>query len=170
MLPYIKSAFILSYQSSGNSAIINKEKQRLADITEQPIHRSRQHFLKLHLPQTYQQLINAGIKADYSMGYAMDTGFRASTSLSFYWYDLAAEASTDLVVHPFQVMEVTLKEYLKLDPEAAKIHIHQLIESIKSVNGIFCSLWHNSSFSELEGWNEWESVYVDLLENVTLEA
>jgi len=159
-----------SYHSSGKPTIINKEKQRLTDITQQTIQRSRQHFLKLHLPQTYQQLIQAGIKADYSMGYAMDTGFRAGTSLPFYWYNLATEASTDLVVHPFQVMEVTLKEYLKLDPEAAKMHIQQLIKTVKSVNGVFCSLWHNSSFSELEGWNEWESVYVDLLENVTLEA
>lgn len=159
-----------SYQSSGNQFIINTEKQRLAGITQQTIHRSRQHFLKLHLPQTYRQLIQAGIKADYSMGYAMDTGFRPGTSLPFYWYDLAAEKSTDLLIHPFQVMDVTLKDYLKLSPEAAKAHVQQLLHRTKSVNGIFCSLWHNSSFSALEGWNEWAAVYVDLLENVTLEA
>lgn len=159
-----------SYQSCGNQAIINKEKQRLTDITQQAIYRSRQHFLKLHLPQTYQQLIQAGIKADYSMGYAMDTGFRAGTSLPFRWYDLAAETSTDLLIHPFQVMDVTLKDYLKLNPEAAKAHIQQLINRTKLVNGVFCSLWHNSSFSALENWNNWASVYVDLLENVTLEV
>ena len=70
-------------------------------------------------------------------------------------------------IYPFQVMEVTLKEYLKLSPEAAKIHIQQLIATTKSVNGVFCSLWHNSSFSELEGWNDWENVYVDMLESIS---
>lgn len=156
-----------SYQSSGNQLIIEKEKQRLIDITQQTIQRSRQHFLKLHLPQTYRQLIQAGIKADYSMGYAMATGFRAGTSLPFHWYDLMEETTTDLLIHPFQIMEVTLKEYLKLSPAAAKAHIRQLINTTKSVNGIFCSLWHNSSFSELEGWNEWEEVYMDMLESIS---
>jgi len=102
------------------------------------------------------------------MGYAMDIGFRAGTSLPFYWYDLSKEAMTKLKIHPFQVMEVTLKEYLKLNPEAAKEKITSLLNTVKSVNGTFCSLWHNSSFSELEGWNEWEAVYVDLLEKVHL--
>lgn len=156
-----------SYQAAGHPLIMDKEKERLAQITQQTIQRSRQHYLKLKLPQTYRQLIQADIQADYSMGYAMDIGFRAGTSLSFYWYDLTAETSTKLLVHPFQVMEVTLKEYLKLNPEEATIAIQELVYSIKSVNGVFCSLWHNSSFSELEGWNEWENVYVDMLESIS---
>lgn len=158
-----------SYQSSKNQSIINKEKIRLATITNQKIHRSRQHFLKLHLPQTYRQLLNAGITEDYSMGYAMDTGFRASTALPFYWYDLEKEMETELLIYPFQVMEVTLKEYLHFNPKEAKERISALIKTVKSVNGIFCSLWHNSSFSELEGYGEWEGVYVDLLEKTCLE-
>ena len=157
-----------SYQSTNNQQIIEKEKQRLANITRKEIHHSRQHYLKLHLPRTYQQLIQAGITVDYSMGYASEIGFRAGTSLPFYWYDLEKEMRTDLLIQPFSVMEVTLKEYLKLSPEEAKIVIQDLIKTIKSVNGVFCSLWHNSSFSELEGWNEWEGVYFDLLEGTCL--
>jgi len=156
-----------SYQSANKKLIINKEKQRLATISKQNVHRSRQHYLKLNLPTTYQQLIAAGITEDYSMGYAMDIGFRAGTSLPFYWYDLSEETSTKLKIHSFHLMEVTLKEYLKLSPEAAKAQIAKLINTIKSVDGTLCSLWHNSSFSELEGWKEWEAVYVDLLEKVT---
>lgn len=157
-----------SYQSTNKPAIINQEKQRLATITQQTVRRSRQHYLKVHLPTTYQQLIDAGITEDYSMGYAMDIGFRAGTSLAFYWYDLSKETATELKIFPFQIMEVTLKEYLKLSPDAAKAKITALINTIKAVDGTFCSLWHNSSFSELEGWNEWEEVYVDLLEKVHL--
>ncbi len=156
-----------SYQAAGHPLVMEKEKERLAQITQQTIQRSRQHYLKLNLPQTYRQLIQAGIQADYSMGYAMDIGFRAGTSLPFYWYDLTAETSTELLLNPFQVMEVTLKEYLKLSPEEATLAIQELIQNIKSVNGIFCSLWHNSSFSELESWNEWKNVYVDMLESIS---
>lgn len=158
-----------SYRSSGNQSIINKEKDRLALITQQPVHRSRQHFLKLHLPTTYQQLLKADITEDYSMGYAMDTGFRAGTSLPFYWYDLANETTTHLLIYPFSVMEVTLKEYLHFNAEEAKDRIENLIKSIKSVDGLFCSLWHNSSFSQLDGYENWESVYEYLLEEVNME-
>ncbi len=157
-----------SYQSIGNLPIIKKEKQRLAAITNQEIHRSRQHYLTLYFPKTYQLLIENGITEDYSMGYAMDTGFRAGTALPFFWYDLEKETATNLRIHPFQVMEVTLKEYLHLTPAAAKERIQQLIANTKAVDGVFCSLWHNSSFSELDGWNDWEQVYVDMIEELAI--
>ena len=159
-----------SYQSIDNQLIIKKEVSRLAFIAKQPICRSRQHFLKVHLPTTYRQLLATGIKADYSMGYASDTGFRAGTALPFYWYDLEKETMTDLLIHPFQVMDVTLKQYLQLSPEVAKKRIKKLVEAVKFVDGIFCSLWHNSSFSELEDWSEWQEVYEYLLEVAKKQA
>ncbi len=153
-----------SYQSAEDQSFIRKETNRLASIIKQPVCRSRQHYLKIHLPVTYRHLLAAGIKMDYSMGYAMNTGFRAGTALPFYWYDLEKEAETNLLIHPFQVMDVTLKQYLQLSPKAAKDRIKALIQAVKSVDGIFCSLWHNSSFSELEGWSEWRAVYEALLQ------
>lgn len=152
-----------SYQSNLDIRILTKEIQRLEDISQQPITKSRQHFLKLHLPTTYQHLITKKITADYSMGYAGQIGFRAGTSLSFYWYDLQKEETTTLLIHPFQIMDVTLKEYLLLTPEEAKEKIRSMIQSIKAVNGTFCSLWHNSSFSSIDDWEGWEEVYRFLL-------
>lgn len=152
-----------SYGSNTQPPQLALEIKTLAHITQQPIVHSRQHFLKLHLPYTYQQLLKLGIQHDYSMGYADAIGFRAGTSLPFYWYDLEQERRTDLIIHPFQVMDVTLKEYLLLSPIEAKQQIQELIEATKAENGTFCSLWHNSSFSYLEGWEEWRGVYEFLL-------
>ena len=153
-----------SYQSNTSLKILDLEINRLKNITKQSITKSRQHFLKLHLPETYRNLLKYNIKEDYSMGYAGQIGFRAGTSLSFYWYDLRLEAMTSLVVHPFQIMDVTLKEYLHLTPEQAKLRISEMIKTIRSVNGTFCSLWHNSSFSSIGRWEDWEQVYIHLLE------
>jgi len=153
-----------SYQSNTNSEQLDIEIQRLRNITDQSITRSRQHFLKLHLPETYRNLLKKNIKEDYSMGYAGQIGFRAGTSLSFYWYDLRLEAMTALLIHPFQIMDVTLKEYLHLTPAQAKLRISEMIKTIRSVNGTFCSLWHNSSFSSIGGWEDWVQVYTHLLE------
>ena len=155
-----------SYQSNYQEHQLKEEIELLATITSKPVNKSRQHFLKLHLPTTYRQLLAQNITADYSMGYAGAIGFRAGTSLPFYWYDLERESSTQLCIHPFQVMDVTLKSYLLLSPDQAKTKISELIQAIQATDGVFCSLWHNSSFSFIEGWEGWNSVYEHLLEEV----
>ncbi|MCP3928515.1 MAG: hypothetical protein GY705_05375 [Bacteroidetes bacterium] len=157
-----------SYRSNDGLNILKEEKKRLEGITDIPTKDSRQHFLRLSFPETYRRLLEAGIVNDYSMGYAKDIGFRAGTSNSFTWYDLEKEEITKLRVHPFQVMDVTLKEYLLLEPEEAIAQVKELIESIRRVNGTFTSLWHNSSFSKIEGWEEWRSVYESIFNFATL--
>ena len=41
--------------------LIKKEKELLEAIVSKPIHSSRQHFIRFHLPETFRQLISAGI-------------------------------------------------------------------------------------------------------------
>ncbi|MFK8104981.1 MAG: polysaccharide deacetylase family protein [Saprospiraceae bacterium] len=152
-----------SYASHDEPQKLSKEIARLQSATGQPVKNSRQHFLKLRFPESYQALIAEGITADYTMGYAAQTGFRASIAQSFWWYDLSKEASTNLRIFPFQVMDVTLKRYQKLEPAAALRQVQDLIDKTKAVNGVFVSLWHNSSLTEIEGWENWRSVYEEIL-------
>ena len=123
-----------------------------------PVH-SRQHFLRLRLPLTYRTLRLHGITDDHSMGYGDATGWRAGTNLPFGWYDLEREEMTGLIIHPFAVMDVTLKNYLKLSPAAAQTHLSELIATTKPYGGDFALLWHNSSFAEDFGWRGWRAVY-----------
>jgi len=152
-----------SYQSNQSFSILKEEKTLLEEISNQKVTKSRQHFLKLTLPQTYQHLIKLGIQEDYSMGYAAEIGFRASIAQPFDWYDLENEKITDLKIHPFQIMDGTLKNYLKLTPQKAIEESEKMIEIIKSVGGTFISLWHNSSFSSESGWQDWGEVYEAIL-------
>lgn len=97
------------------------------------------------------------------MGYAAEIGFRAGTAHDFLWFDLKANECTDLRVFPFQVMDVTLRNYLGLSPAAALSATQELIDQCRLVGGRFCSLWHNSSFAPLDGWTEeWKEVYQQL--------
>ena len=66
---------------------------------------SRQHFIRFTLPDTYRQLINAGIKEEFSMGYGSVNGFRASVALPFYWFDLEKNEATSLLVYLFCFMD-----------------------------------------------------------------
>ena len=152
-----------SYESSKSLELINTQKRKLESISGTVIQASRQHFLRLSLPATYRALLETGIEHDYSMGYADTLGYRAGTSVPFYWYDLEKDITTKLLIHPFQIMDVTLKNYLQLSPEEAIQKSESIIHHNKVVSGQTCVIWHNSSFYANEGWAGWETTYKQLL-------
>lgn len=153
-----------SYTSNHKAGLLEKEKARLESIILKPVTKSRQHFLKLKLPQTYQQLLKSGIFDDYTMGFASLAGFRAGTCTAFHFFDLSSNQRTELVVHPFQMMEVAMKNYLQLEPEESCQMIENLMFEVKKVNGTFISLWHNESLRDSAEWLGWRKVFEQILE------
>ncbi|HZL11002.1 MAG TPA: polysaccharide deacetylase family protein [Prolixibacteraceae bacterium] len=149
-----------SYASNEKPWMFEKEKDRLEDIIQKPVTKSRQHYLKLKIPKTYQNLIKSGITDDYTMGFASMAGFRAGTCTSFPFFDLVHNQQTELIIHPFQVMDVTLKDHMHLSPEKAFQLIEKLMIEVKKVNGTFISLWHNESLKD----SDWCRVFEQILE------
>jgi hypothetical protein len=152
-----------SYASNDMPDLLKKEVKRLSDVLNREITRSRQHFLRLEIPNTYHTLLNMDIYNDYSMGFASQPGFRAGTCDPFPFYDLEMEAETPLMIHPFVMMEGTLADYLKLSPEEALKYIFRLIDEVKAVEGTFISLWHNESLGGQGRWVGWPEVYEKML-------
>jgi peptidoglycan/xylan/chitin deacetylase (PgdA/CDA1 family) len=148
-----------SYFTMKNVALLKKEKQRLQDITNMPVIRSRQHFLRFNLPETYQNLIDLEVEEDYSMGYASNVGFRASTCTPFYFYDLDFEIQTPLKIFPFALMDTTLNDYMKLTPKQSLGRIRDLKNEVKAVNGTFITLFHNETLSNYLRWKGWRRLY-----------
>lgn len=155
-----------SYASNSDPKKLQKEIRRLNRILRRDIVISRQHFLMLRFPQTYNRLIEHDIAEDYTMGYASALGFRASMASSFYWYSLEQENKTKLKVYPFPIMDATLNYYLKLNPDEAIEAIEPIIDEVKNVNGLLISLWHNNSFCEEEEWTGWRRVYEAMLKTI----
>lgn len=153
-----------SFASNTSIKQLTKEINRLEKLLQQPIRYSRQHYLRLHLPSTYQRLLQLDIEQDYSMGYARALGFRASIATPFAWYDLEQEQTTSLIIYPFAVMDVTLNTYLQLNEEQAMDAVLPLIYRSKAVHGHFIPVWHNSSLCEAWQWKGWRRVYEYLLE------
>ena len=153
-----------SYGSNKSKEQLKKEVERLSKVLHREVTKSRQHFLKLTLPETYRNLINLDITDDYTMGFASQIGFRASICTPFNFYDLDMELETKLKIHPFAVMEGTLKYELKIDAEDALKKIKPLIDEVKAVNGQFISLWHNDTLSDQKLWVGWQSVYTGMVE------
>jgi hypothetical protein len=155
-----------SYASNIDGTLVKTEKERLEKVLEKPISKSRQHFLKLHMPHTYRTLMKNGIAEDYSMGYADAIGYRAGTGHSFLWYDLDNEMITNLRVFPLICMDVTLKEYMKLTPESALSQVLEMISLSETLQSPFTLLWHNSSMSDIGDWTPWVYVYKKILEHL----
>lgn len=152
-----------SYKSNTNVNQLIKEKNRLTTITRGKVKKSRQHYLMLKFPYTYNALLKSGIKEDYTMGFAEKPGFRASICSPFYFYDLSEEIETELKIFPFAVMEATFKYYNKTSPEKTTQKILNIMQTVKSVNGFFISVWHNESLSDKGIWKGWRIVYEKML-------
>jgi len=149
------------YTLNPNSLVLwNNEKLWLERTSGQtPILDSRQHYIHLLMPHTYRYLIQLGIKNDWSMGFAQDLGYRAGTAVPFLWYDLLDDKTTNLTIHPFSVMDVTLKNYLGLQPFDAQ-RITSSMKNICAVLGIpFTYIVHNESLSGIQGWEGWKPIF-----------
>ena len=154
-----------SYDSFLNKEIIAIEKAMLENIIGETVVKSRQHYLRFSLPQTYNDLIGLGIQEEYSMGYSEVSGFRASTSKPFYWYNLALEELTSLEVVPFSAMDVAYKEFMKLTPTESIKSIDLMRHQIEETIGCFCFVFHNESLSDYDTWKGWRAVFENWLRN-----
>jgi hypothetical protein len=138
---------------------ILKEKSRLESILGKQIKMSRQHYLMLKFRTTYRLLKSTGIEHDFTMGYAHKTGFRAGTCRPYMWFDLKKNATSNLMIHPFPAMDVTLKNYEELSIEDAKKKLSYYAEVIHRYNGEFITLWHNETVTNHESWQGWREVF-----------
>jgi len=115
------------------------------------------------MPKTYRTLVQLGIRDDYSMGYASHPGFRAGIAMPFNFFDIARNETTALLIHPITLMDVTMRDYLRLSPEKSLEMTGNLIRTVRSVHGEFISLWHNESLAEKGRWLGWRRVFEEMV-------
>jgi hypothetical protein len=155
-----------SYFTMRNFEKLKKEKEKLESITNQTITKSRQHYLRFDLPDTFQNLVDLEMEEEYSIGYASHYGFRASTCTPFYFYDMEHEIQTPLKLFSFAIMDVTLKDYLQYSNKKSFKKMIELAEEVKKVNGMFITLFHNETFNPHGRFKGWKNMYERLLKHI----
>ena len=148
-----------SYGSNSSFEQLQKEIGRLSSITNLEITKSRQHFLKLKLPETYRNLLDLDIVHDYTMGYAALIGFRSGICVPYTFYDLDLEVETQLWIHPFAAMEGTIKYYMDVGLESAFSYYKNLMDEVYAVSGDFITLWHNDTINNEGAWEGWRDLF-----------
>ncbi len=153
-----------SYYAAGKYSLLEAELAHLRTIIAKEVIASRFHFIRLFTPDSFRNLLKAGITEDYSMCYPDEPGFRAGIARPYMFYDVTEDRQTSLRIIPFQVMDVTLYQYKNLDPAASKEVILKLINETRKVGGVFVSLWHNTSLLETPEWKGWREVFESMLQ------
>jgi hypothetical protein len=154
-----------SYIAGGDGTLVGTEAKRLRSVINKEISLSRYHFIRLTMPGSYYNSLQAGFSEDFSMGYPDEPGFRAGIARPYYFYNVAEDVQTNLKITPFQIMDGTLYDYKKLDPSGSKDLILTIINEIRKVGGLFVSIWHNTSLLDNQEWREWRGVFEFMIKN-----
>ena len=152
-----------SWRSNKNFSILKREKKVLETAAGMPVKNSRQHYIKLSLPETFEALIEVGMEDDFSMGYGSINGFRASVASSFNWFNLKTGKITSLKLHPFCFMDANSFYEQKLSVEQAYEEIIHYQEACKKVNGNFISIFHNNFLGTDKQFAGWKEMYVKFI-------
>ncbi|HPS84803.1 MAG TPA: polysaccharide deacetylase family protein [Bacteroidales bacterium] len=152
-----------SYYCLDDDTKLLREKLSLETTIGISISAARRHFLRMNLPQSYRQLVKAGITNDYTMGFASGHGFRAGTTRPFRFFDLETDKILPLIVHPFCIMDGSLKDYQQMTLEETRIELFSLADYILSINGHFEMLLHNDTLSESGRWKGWTQIITETI-------
>ena len=136
---YVEIGLRFSYANGENK--ITNETERYESITNRPLSKTMTAFSKISMPGHYKQLVDMDTIEDYSMGYTNIPGYRASTSHSFYFYDLDYEVQTPLRVYPYALHYRSIEHFMLNGQQAI---IDKLLKYVHSVTGNFIVIFDNA--------------------------
>ncbi|GAB4093825.1 polysaccharide deacetylase family protein [Flaviaesturariibacter terrae] len=156
-----------SWASGDDPSLLAEEKRSLEDVLQRPVTASRQHYIRLTLPDTYRRLIEAGIRDEYSMGYGSINGFRASVAVPFYWYDLEREEQTVLRLHPFCFMDANSYYEERKSADDMERELFAYEDEVNRWGGNLISIWHNTLLGSSPEFANWARYYKLFVETIT---
>ncbi|HEX9740938.1 MAG TPA: hypothetical protein VGA29_09185 [Ignavibacteriaceae bacterium] len=122
---------------------------------------NRNHYLLIRIPEHYDQIEQAGLKIDCSLGFPTEMGFRNGFSLPFTPYNFQENRPYGFVEVPLNIMDTTFRFHLGIQPSEAKKQIINFLDKHKT-NAVISLVWHNISFSEIN-YPDWLELYKYIL-------
>jgi hypothetical protein len=136
--------------------------RRLIALAPNSLTLHRSHYLNCSI-EKMQQLVDMGVKDDFTMMFADQAGFRLQTTRAVRWINPNTWRLTDLTLHPLTVMDCTLshEHYMGLSEDEAYFECQRLFEKVYQNAGELVLLWHNTSVNQ-QGYHR--SLYEKLIE------
>jgi peptidoglycan/xylan/chitin deacetylase (PgdA/CDA1 family) len=134
-----------SYYSANDAALLKMEKETLERIVGHKIIGTRQHWLQLTIPETWEIQAQLGLVYDSTIGYSRRTGLRWSTSHPFYPVHPQTRAEIPVLQIPFALMDRPLMS--SPDPWA---EAQKWIDFVARQGGVLTLDWHQRVFNRRE--------------------
>jgi len=147
-----------SYNSYLNKDKWSDEFSRVKPFLSHDIIESRQHYLRIQLPNTIDILQSNGVGIDYSLGYHDMDGFRCGTGDLYPLFNCLTHKMYNVFESPLIVMDSTINCYRKLSVDGARNVMCNYIDMAKRMGMRLTFLFHNSSFDDCE-WSGWKDLY-----------
>jgi hypothetical protein len=153
-----------SYYSAIRPGMLAAERAALARHTGIVATTTRQHFLHWSIRETPQLQHAAGFVADSTLGFNRTIGFRASTTLPFRHFDVAADRALELLEVPLAIEDSALLGKIGAagDLERAQELVRALVDEVVEVGGALTLLWHPDKLLR----PDWRALYEWVLEYV----
>lgn len=140
-----------SYWSAREPGMLKKQRESLEKGTGLRITTTRQHWLHFDIDITPRLQKEAGLQVDGTFGFNRHLGFRAGTSLPFFWSGL------DLLEVPLVIQDVAVfsPAAMELDLSLANKVCEQIVDEVASVTGCVGVLLHPEQHPLIPGLTEW---------------
>ena len=100
------------------------------------------------------------VEADYSLGFPSIMGYRASTAVPFFYYDLANEMTTSLKIFPVVANVNSLRQY---DPVEGIKKLSTMGKNLPLSRAVHCFAISNQIIENSELNKGYRSVIIDYL-------
>lgn len=158
----------ISYEGGADTSLIEKEIYHLPVDIDRTKLKSRHHYLRWQEPEMVDAMEEAGIKEDFSLGFADSVGFRVGTCRSYYFINPKTKRVTNILIHPMEIMDNSLYEeqYLNMEYNRAFELCKEIIQTIKHNYGELSLLFHNTSLVTKGCFNKYYGLqlYKELLD------
>jgi hypothetical protein len=130
-----------SYRSTENDTWYAEEVALLSRRLARPLG-SRQHFLSFNADRLFSMQERCGIEYDMSMGYPDRPGARSGFSHPYFPYCFAEDRPYRVLQLSLVLMDVTLRGYMNLRPDAAWPLIERELQRLAQQRGAASVVWH----------------------------
>tara|TARA_B110000444_G_scaffold261522_1_gene314620 strand:+ start:8974 stop:10266 length:1293 start_codon:yes stop_codon:yes gene_type:complete len=154
---------LVSFFAQKKIKVLKSEMYNLTKLIHRTTQKVRLNYGILSISEIYPMLVLNEVSDDFSMGYDDQLGYRASTSIPFYYYDLINEVQSPLKIHPIAVTEKALR---KLPIKHAFEKLRRIHSELPLNNSIFYFVFTPYFFSKSKENLLWRSSLIKYIDEL----
>ena len=157
---YFEVGLLASFPANKKGKQLEKERKGLNFLIHRRIQKIRYAWSVSTVNESYRNLLMQEVEADFSLGFPTIIGYRASTAVPFYYYDLANEMTTSLRVFPVVANENSIHQY---SPVEWIKKLNATGQNLPLPTGVHCFAISNRILENSEANKGYRSVIIDYL-------